>query len=188
MRKIFLFMMVSLDGYFEGVDHDITWHTVDDDFNTFAIEQTRKVGTLLFGRRTYKLMESYWPTEAALKDDPQVAALMNNTPKIVFSKALQTITETKHWKNVTLLRDNLTEEIKKLKEQKGKDIAIYGSNNLATQLMEHGLLDEVRVMIAPIVLGAGTPLFQGIKRKIDLKLLGSRKFNNGNVLLTYNSS
>jgi len=198
VRKIFLFMMVSVDGYFEGPDHDITWHNVDAEFNKYAIEQTSSTDLLLFGRRTYQLMEEYWPTEAALRDDPEVASLMNNTPKIVFSKTLDKVTETKHWKNVKLIKDNAIEEVKRLKQQEGKpvspgeptsrggNIAIYGSNNFAVSLIEEGLIDEFRIIINPVAIGAGTPLFKGIKNKLDLKLLGSpRTFENGNVLLIY---
>jgi len=191
-------MMVSVDGYFEGPDHDITWHNVDAEFNKYAIEQTSSTDLLLFGRRTYQLMEEYWPTEAALRDDPEVASLMNNTPKIVFSKTLDKVTETKHWKNVKLIKDNAIEEVKRLKQQEGKpvspgeptsrggNIAIYGSNNFAVSLIEEGLIDEFRIIINPVAIGAGTPLFKGIKNKLDLKLLGSpRTFENGNVLLIY---
>lgn len=186
MRKIFLFMMVSVDGYFEGKDHDISWHNVDAEFNKYAIEQTSSTDLLLFGRRTYQLMEEYWPTEAALRDDPQVATLMNNTPKIVFSKSLETVKETEHWKNVRLVKDNAIEEIRKLKQQDGKNIAIYGSNNFAVSLIEEGLIDEFRIIINPVVIGGGTALFAGIKNKLNLKLLGSpRTFENGNTLLIY---
>lgn len=200
MRKIFLFMMVSLDGYFEGINHDLSWHHVDAEFNTYAIEQTGKIDMLLFGRRTYQLMEDYWPKDAALRDDPQVAALMNNTPKIVFSKTLTQVHETEHWKNVRLVKDNAIEEVKKLKQmpvppsfknsgEAKKDIAIYGSNMFAVSLLEAGLLDEVRVIINPVVVGAGTPLFAGIKSKLELKFISTpRTFKNGNVLLCYSAA
>ena len=186
MRKIFLFMMVSVDGYFEGLNHDISWHNVDAEFNKYAIEQTSSTDLLLFGRRTYQLMEDYWPTEAALRDDPEVASLMNNTPKIVFSRTLTEVKEMENWKNVRLVKDNAIEEVKKLKQQSGKNIAIYGSNNFAVSLIEKGLIDEFRIIINPVVIGGGTPLFKGVKNKMDLKLLGSpRMFENGNVLIIY---
>ena len=185
MRKIFLFMMVSLDGYFEGKDHDISWHNVDEEFVDFAIEQTSQVGTLLFGRRTYQLMEGFWPTEEALKSDPKTAELMNNTPKIVFSKTLEKVEETDNWKNVTLVKDKVEEEIKKLKDQPGKDIAVFGSSNLCVSLIKMGLLDELRIMVNPVAIGEGTTLFEGMKDKLKLKLEKTRTFKNGNVLLTY---
>ncbi len=189
-------MMVSLDGYFEGPDHDLSWHHVDADFNKYAIEQTGSIDTLLFGRKTYQLMEGYWPTDAGIKDDPQVASLMNNTPKVVFSKTLDKVTETANWKHVRLVKDNAIEEVKKLKEQSDppsqssgeakKFMAIYGSNNFAVSLMEHGLIDEVRIIIAPVAIGNGTPLFAGLKSKLELKLLQEpRTFKNGNVLIVY---
>ena len=93
-RKIFLFMMVSLDGYFEGPDHDISWHRVDSEFNDFSLEQMSKVDTLMFGRRTYELMESYWPSEEARQDDPKVAEFLNTLPKIVFSRNMTEVHET----------------------------------------------------------------------------------------------
>lgn len=185
MRKLFLFMMVSLDGYIEGEDHDLSWHNVDEEFNDFAIPQTESVGTLLFGRRTYELMRDFWPTEEARTTDPVVANLMNTTPKIVFSHTLERVEETEYWRNIRLVKDNVVEEVKKLKSEGGKDVAVYGSNNLCITLLEEGLLDELRIMVNPIVIGKGTPLFAGIKEKVSLQLTTSRNFKNGNVLLTY---
>src|SRR5690348_8963282 len=101
MAKVFLFMMISLDGYIEGENHDLSWHNVDEEFNTFAIPQTQSVETLLFGRKTYELMRDYWPTESARTTDPVVAHLMNTTPKIVFSHSLKKVEETKYWKHVS---------------------------------------------------------------------------------------
>ncbi|HYK08989.1 MAG TPA: dihydrofolate reductase family protein [Candidatus Eisenbacteria bacterium] len=184
-RKLFLFMMVSLDGYIEGPNHDLSWHNVDSEFNDYAIEQTKNVGTLLFGHTTYDVMKDYWPTVNAREDDPVVANLMNTTPKIVFSRSLEKVEETEYWKNVRLMKDVVTEEIQKLKEESSKDIAVYGSNNLCVTLLEMGLLDELRIMVNPVVIGSGTPLFKGIKSKLSLQLLGTKEFKNGNVLLIY---
>lgn len=178
-------MMVSLDGFFEGPNHDLSWHHVDAEFNEFAIEQTKVVDTLLFGKRTYELMRDFWPTEHARKTDPIVANLMNTTAKIVFSRTPQKVKETEHWKNVRLVKGNLEEEIKKLKDQPGRDIAVYGSNNLSVSLIQMGLLDEIRIMVNPVVIGNGTFLFKGIKNKLNLKLLRIRTFKNGNILLYY---
>lgn len=185
MRKLFLFMMMSLDGYIEGPDHDLSWHTVDAEFNEFAQKQMQEADMILFGRKTYKLMESYWPTKEALADDPVITKLMNETKKVVVSHTLENVVETDIWKNVRLVKENIAEEIKKLKEQPGRDIAVLGSNTLCVTLLEEGLLDEVRLMISPTVIGNGTPLFKGIKEKITLRLKNTRNFKNGNVLLTY---
>ena len=181
MRKVFLFNMVTLDGFFEGPNQDISWHHVDDEFNEFAIDQLKEVDTLLFGRVTYEGMASYWPTEFAIRDDPIVAGLMNNLPKIVFSKTL----EKAEWSNSRLIKENVPEEVSKLKQQPGKDIAIFGSSDLAVTLAESGLIDEYRIIVNPVFWGGGTPLLKGIKEKLNLKLLKSRTFKSGNVLLCY---
>jgi dihydrofolate reductase len=178
-------MMISLDGYFEGPDHDLSWHHVDEEFNDFAIEQMREGHTILFGRRTYQLMESFWPSKAGLEDDPEVAQLMNNTPKVVVSKSLKDVKETKIWKHVHLINDNVEDEIRSLKNKKGGNIILLGSSNFCVSLLEWNLLDEIRIMINPVVIGKGTPLFQGLKDKAGFKLIKSRNFTNGNVLLTY---
>src|SRR6185295_16248587 len=102
MRKVIFFNLTSVDGFFEGPDRDIAWHHVDEEFNDFAIQQTGEFGALLFGRVTYELMAGYWPTEAAKRDDPVIAGLMNNMPKVVFSKTPQKT----EWENTRLVRDN----------------------------------------------------------------------------------
>jgi dihydrofolate reductase len=181
MRKLFSFNMVTLDGFFEGPNHDISWHHVDDEFNQFAIEQTSNIGTILFGRVTYELMASYWPTSAAIIDDPIIADLMNNLPKIVFSRTLQKA----EWNNTRLVKDHIAEEITRLKGQSGKDLAIFGSANLLSSLIQMDLIDEHRILVNPVVLGSGTPLFQGIKEKLEVKLLKTKIFASGNVLLYY---
>lgn len=185
MRKVFLFMMTSIDGYMEGEDHDLSWHNVDAEFNTFAVEQLNEADTIVFGRKTYQLMESYWPTKDGLQDDPVVAKYMNETPKVVFSHTLKGVTETDTWKNVRLVKENVAQEIARLKEQPGKDIIVLGSNNLCVTLLELGLLDEIRIMVAPVVIGKGTPLFAGIKDKVPFTRTKERQFGNGNVLLYY---
>src|SRR4030095_10152772 len=117
MRTLFAFNMVTLDGFFEGLNQDISWHNVDEEFNQFAIEQTGTLDTMLFEERTYEGMASYCPTEPAINDDPIVAGLMNSLPKIVFSRTLQKA----EWNNTRLIKDNIEEEILKLKGQLGKD-------------------------------------------------------------------
>lgn len=181
MRKLYAFNMVTLDGFFEGENHDISWHNVDSEFNDFAIEQLKQIGTLIFGRVTYELMASYWPTPEGIKDDPIVADYMNRTPKIVVSRTLQKA----DWNNTRLVKDHVVEELAKLKQQPGKDIAVFGSANLLSTLMQANLVDEHRVMVNPVILGKGTPLFKNSKDKLNLKLVKTRTFGNGNVLLCY---
>lgn len=181
MRKVFLFMMVTLDGFFEGPGHDIDWHNVDEEFNEFAINQLNDVDMLLFGRVTYEGMASFWPTPFAKENDPIIAEMMNTTPKIVFSKTL----EKAEWQNTRLVKENVAEEIAKLKQQPGKDLAIFGSSDLAVSLIQMGLLDELRIMVNPVVLGNGKPLLKGIHDKLNLKLLKTMPFRSGNILLYY---
>jgi len=181
MRKVIFQNMVTLDGYFEGPNREIDWHVVDGEFNEYAIDLLSSLDFLIFGRVTYEMMASYWPTEAATTNDPIVAGYMNKLPKIVFSKTLNKV----EWNNSRLIKENVAEEVAMLKGQPGKDMAIFGSADLAGTLIRNGLIDEYRIFVNPVVLGAGKPLFKGIKEKYTLKLVSSRTFNSGLVLLVY---
>lgn len=181
MRTLYAFDMITLDGFFEGPNQDISWHTVDDEFNAFANEQLNSTDVILFGRVTYEGMASYWPTPVAIENDPVIAEQMNSFSKIVFSRTLAKA----EWNNTRLIKDDVAGEITKLKQQPGKDIAIFGSANLTASLMRMGLIDEFRIIVSPIVLGKGTPLFQNVDKPVNLKLLKTRIFGNGNVLLYY---
>ncbi len=191
MRKIFLFMSLSLDGYFEGPDHDISWHNVDDEFTKLAIEQLKRADTFLWGRRTYQLMEASWPRLAVdpgtSKDNLEIARIMNHTRKIVFSRTLDQVHESAEWTNVKLVRELDLAEIERLKDQPGKDICVGGSN-LALSLIKSGLIDEFRFTIVPIIIGTGTPIFAGLRSPLRLELLSIRKFASGNVHVVYRPS
>ena len=180
MGKLYAFDMITLDGYFEGPGGDISWHRVDDEFNTFAQEQLQGIGVLLFGRRTYDLMASYWPTPAALSDDAEIAGRMNRMLKAVASRTLTQAAVT--WENTRLLGSDLAAEVAKLKAEAAGDVAVFGSGELLNALIPLGLVDEYRLMVAPLAIGAGTPL---LRTPVDLKLAATRTFGNGNVLLTY---
>jgi dihydrofolate reductase len=181
MRKIIVFEVMTLDGYDEGPNKEFDWPVADEEFNEFGLRQLDEVDTLLFGRVTYEMMAAYWPTPAARQDDPGVAAKMNSLPKIVVSRTL-TVTG---WANSRLLEGDLATEVTKLKEQPGKDIAVFGSAGLTVSLLQLGLVDELRIMVSPIVLGAGRSLFRTAGERIRLRLLSARPFRSGNVLLTY---
>lgn len=178
-------MMVSLDGYMEGSNHDLSWHNVDEEFNNFAINQLREVDTILFGRKTYQLMESFWPTKAGIEDDAEVAKIMNETHKIVISNNLGKVVETNEWRNITLIKDEIKDRIIELKNKSGKDILVLGSNNLCVTLLRNNLLDEIRIMINPVAIGKGTPLFKGIKTRYKFNLLRTQIFKSGNILHYY---
>ncbi len=181
MRKILTFLVASVDGYYEGPNQEFDWPVVDEEFNQFALQQLDEVDTLMFGRVTYELMASYWPTSQAQQDDPKVAQAMNSLPKIVVSKTLGEPT----WENTRLIRDDVAGQLAALKRQPGKDIAIMGSSNLTVSLLEMGLLDELRIMVHPVVLGGGRSLFRTANQRIGVKLVDTRTFRSGNVLLTY---
>jgi len=184
MRKIIIQNMITADGYFEGPKKEIDWHNVDEEFNVYAAAFLDSLDTLIFGRITYELMANYWPTEAAITDDPVIAGKMNSLQKIVVSKTLEKV----DWQNSRLINTSVVDEITKLKNQPGKDMAVFGSSDLALTLIEHGLIDEFRFFINPVILGDGRSLFRGLMTKLQLKLLQVRSFQSGNVLLTYKAA
>jgi dihydrofolate reductase len=181
MGKIILFNLVSLDGFIARPDGNIDWHNVDEEFNDFAIEQLNLAGGLIFGRVTYQLMASYWPTPAGKNDDPIVAEKMNTLPKYVFSRTLKNV----EWNHTRLVQGDTLEEISKLKQQPGKDLFVFGSADLASTLIQQGFIDEYRMLVNPVILGSGIPYFKGVQNPLKLKLLNTRVFRSGNVLLFY---
>jgi dihydrofolate reductase len=181
MRKLILFNLMTLDGFFADSNRALDWHVVDEEFRSFASQQLDSVDTILFGRLTYQLMAAYWPSQAAIDSDPIIARQMNQTPKIVFSRTLASA----DWANSRLVKENAAEEVARLKQQPGKDMILFGSANLAASLAQHSLIDEFRIMLNPVVLGGGHPHFQGVTRRLPMKLLNTRVFNSGNVLLAY---
>ena len=182
MRKIIFQNLITLDGYFEGPHQEIDWHNVDAEYNDYAIGLLNRIDTILFGRVTYELMANYWPTESARKDDPIVAAAMNKTKKLVASRTLKSV----EWENTELIHGDLTTEIKHLKQQLGKDIAVLGSSSMTVTLLENDLIDEFHLMLNPLILGGGKTLFSGLNHRYPLTLVETRTFKNGNVLLIYN--
>ena len=181
MGRVAAFNFVTLNGYYKGLKGDINWHRHGAEENEYAAESLKSGGTLLFGRVTYELMASYWPTPIAIKNDPIVAEGMNKAEKIVFSRTLIKV----GWNNTRLVKDDIEEEIKKMRQMPGRDMTLLGSGSILTQLAEQGLIDEYQIMVDPVVIGAGTPIFKGIKQKLDLKLTGTRTFKSGVVLLCY---
>ncbi len=182
MQKLSAFIMVSLDGFFAGADGDLSWaHRNDPEWNTFVQGNARGGGTLLFGRTTYELMTQYWPTPAAMQNEPVVAERMNNGPKVVFSKTLDRAA----WNNTRLVKGDLAAEIRRMKKENREGIVILGSGSILSQLSQEGLIDEYQVVVYPVVLGQGKRLFDGVTRRVPLRLTKSRAFSNGNVVLWY---
>jgi dihydrofolate reductase len=181
MRKIIVMNLVTVDGFFAGPKGEIDWHNVDDEFNDYAIEMLNRAGLLLFGRVTYELMAGYWPSPEAPKENPKaIADSMNNLPKIVFSRTMKKA----DWNNTRLVKEINPEEIIKMKQEPGKDIMLLGSGTIVQALTNLGLIDEFRLMVNPIILGSGKPMFKGVNKR-ELKLVKTKIFNSGNVLLCY---
>jgi dihydrofolate reductase len=185
MRKTTVFNHVTLDGFFAGPNGEIDWFQMihEDEWYRYTHEQSKLSGnTLMFGHTTYEMMKSFWPTPEAAKIDPDMARVMNTSPKIVFSKTLRSVEEGPNWKNIRILDEIRPKEILKLKEK--EDITILGSGTIVQQLANLGLIDEYNLVVVPIILGVGKPLFKNVK-KTNLKLLEARTFKNGIVLLRY---
>lgn len=180
-RKLTAYNFISLDGYYKGAGGDTSWHKHGEEENAFAVEAMKQENTLLFGRITYEMMAGYWPTAMAIENDPVVAMAINSARKIVFSESLASA----EWNNTSVISGDIIDKIRKLKESEGSDLTILGSGSIVTQFTDAGLIDEYQVMVDPVALGEGTPIFSGIKSRLDLRLNYSRVFKSGVVLLCY---
>lgn len=185
MRKIILSLHISLDGFVAGLNGEMDWIKLDDEMFQFVGGLTDAADTALYGRVTYQLMDSYWPTASekvdASKHDVQHSNWYNQVTKIVISKSLKGIK--KH--NTVIIHENVAEEITKLKNQKGKNILIFGSPSVARELMKHNLIDEYWLFVNPIVLGNGISLYNHTIPSFDLKLKECKIFPCGVVALNY---
>jgi len=184
MSKLIVFNHVSLDGYFVDGNNGMTWAKTNPDdaeWNSFVAENASGEGPLVFGRVTYEMMASFWPTPIAKQHAGTLAERMNRLPKIVFSRTLDKVT----WSNTTLVHGDLVVEVKKWKKTGSDGMAILGSGTIVAQLAEEGLIDEYHFAVNPIVLGKGRTMFEGVKKPVELKLAKSRAFKNGKVVLVY---
>ena len=182
MRRVVVFNSVTLDGYFSGPNGDISWaHKNDPEWNAFVADNSTGGGVLVFGRITYELMASFWPTPQAIKTMPDVAEGMNNLEKVVFSRTLAKAS----WNNTKLVKGDPAAAMRKMKQEAGKDMVILGSGTIVSQLTQAGLIDEYQLVVNPVVLGSGRTMFEGVKGKVTLKQIKTRTFGNGNVLTCY---
>lgn len=184
MSILNVFNQVTLDGYFTDPKGDMTWahkDPADAEWNAFVGGNASGGGELLFGRITYEMMASFWPTPAAREMMPEVAEAMNRMPKFVCSRTLKKVS----WENTTLLKGDLVAEVRKLKQLPGPGITILGSGSVVAQLAQAGLIDQYQVVVNPLVLGNGRTMFEGVTKRLPLRLTGSRAFGNGSVLLNY---
>ena len=179
MREIIVSNYVSLDGFFAGPNGEIDWFMWDEETAEYSKGLAASIDTILFGRVTYELMASYWPTVTT--EDPVITEYMNRSPKIVFSRTLKKT----DWKNTKLIMELNKEEILDLKKQPGKDMVIYGSGSLVSAFAQWGLIDDYRIFVNPVVLGNGKHMFKGLKERLELALLRTKTFQCGVVLLHY---
>lgn len=179
MRKLIMWNLITLDGYFEGKKNwDLSFHEVvwGKELENLSLEQLNSADYLVFGRVTYEGMVAYWT-----KEEGEIADLMNKLPKLVFSKTLKAV----EWNNSTLIKENASSEISKLKTQGDKDMYVFGSADLSETFINDNLFDEYRIVIAPVILGSGRPLFrQGISSK-NLSLVSTQKLSTGGVILKF---
>lgn len=179
MSRLIMWNLISLDGFFEGEKSwTLDWHQFawGDELERLSVEQLKEADGLLFGRVTYEGMAAYWQKETG-----EVADFMNRLPKAVASRTLQSA----DWNNTTLIKGDVASEVAKLKGKGKKDIFVFGSGNLSHSLMEHGLFDEYRIAVVPVILGNGKPLFGGGLKRLPLKLVEARTFSSGAVVMRY---
>lgn len=184
MRKVIFSIPITLDGFIEGPNRELDWVIADDDLHDFYTTLLRNAGIILYGRITYELMASYWPTAC---NDPHAtdgmlnfANALNPLPKVVFSKTLQDV----GW-NTTVIKSVIPEEINKMKSESGGDIILGGGASLAQTFIQNGLVDEIQLMVQPVVIGAGKALFKGVDGGMKLNFKWSQTFRSGAVALCY---
>jgi dihydrofolate reductase len=194
MRRIVMFNRVSAEGYFAAADGGLGWVVPEPELDRAAADNLGGAGTILFGRRTYEMFESFWPHAAddsgtaadphAPGRSPEMRAMaewINNATKLVFSRTRKDVT----WRNSRLLPELDPGEIEALKSGPGGDIMIFGSGSIVSQLTEHGLIDEYQLVISPLLLGSGRPLVSGVPKSLKLELVEAKAFPSGNVRLRY---
>ena len=176
MRKLFLQLHVSVDGFFDGPDGERDWFVVDDAFFAYVEAMLGSIDGIVLGRTTYEVFAAHWPNSTQAE-----AAKMNSLPKFVASTTLRAAT----WSNTTILADDVPGAVARLKQQPGKDLALIGSANLASTLAAHGLIDEYRFFVVPVLLGSGTRFLDGLAERLELTLQETRVLPSGVVLTVY---
>jgi dihydrofolate reductase len=183
MSNLTTFTFLTLNGFFHGPGGDISWHRHGEEENAYAAAALKSGSMLLFGRVTYQLMASYWPTDQARTNDPTVAEGMNAAQKVVFSRTLRKA----DWRNTSIASD-AAGEVARLKRDGRKAMTVLGSGSIVAELARHGLVDRFLFMIDPVVLGTGGTIFHDLGKKLDLELEESRVFGSGVVLLSYRTA
>jgi dihydrofolate reductase len=175
------FIFTSLDGFHEGPNGEIDWPVTDQAFRDFAVRQLDGAATLGFGRATYEHMAAWWPTQQAMDSDPAITTRMNEKDKLVFSTTLDGAS----WAGTTVSAGEATERVRAIRAAAGGELLLIGSAHLTASLAQAGLLDELRIMVCPVALGQGRSLFEDLKGRVALTLLDVKRFESGNLILTY---
>ena len=188
MRNLIFFMHTSLDGFVAGLNGEMDWINLDDSMFDFVATMTNKADTALYGRVTYEMMQSYWPTAGeqlnATKHDIEHSTWYNKVSKIVLSKTIND----SGLHNTKVISDQLSDNINKLKQQDGKNILIFGSPGASQSLLNQDLIDEFWLFVNPVILGQGIPLFKNITGTTKLKFVESKTFACGVIAIHYEKS
>lgn len=182
MRKLIYFTMASVDGYMDRPDGNLDWVVVDEELHTYINNLEREVGANLYGRRMYEIMNAYWPTadtQSNLAFEQEFSRIWKQIPKYVFSQTLDQVEG-----NAILVKGDLVEEVKRLKEEPGGNLEVGGAV-LASTLMQAGLVDEYRLFIHPVILGAGTRMIPPLNEAVNLRLVDMHTFHSGVIYLNY---
>lgn len=197
MRRIVMFNRVTADGYFAGPDGNLDWVVADPEVDRAGAEATAAYDTVLLGRRTYEIFESFWPHalgDTSTSPDPHsagaqteemraMAIMLNESTKLVFSRTVKSVT----WKNSLLQHELDPSEIESLKRAPGKDMIVLGSGSIVSQLTQHGLIDEYQIVVSPVLIGSGRPLLSDAPTNRALDLQDAKKYPSGNVMLRYST-
>ena len=187
MRKVIVTMWVTLDGFIAGPDGEMNWISdfFDEDMGKYEFDLVSTADTLLLGRVTYQSFAGAWPNvpenPSVSEGEKEYARKLNAMRKIVFSRTLEKV----EWNNSSLAKEVIPEAIENMKQEPGKDMVIYGSASIVQAFTNLGLIDEYQLLVHPVVLGSGKPLFKNIKDKVNLKLVETKSFNSGVVGLYY---
>ena len=185
MKKIIAIEWLSLDGYFSDSDNGTDWFVSDEETWKYLLGTFKSLDTILLGQVTYKMFAAYWLKPHPSDPNPkELIDFMNNSRKVVFSKSLKKA----KWNNSVVMKDIVPEEIHKMKQAPGKDIVIYGSGSIVSQLTKLGLIDEYQFLINPVFLGNGKTIFKSEEAKAKLKFLDAKKFECGNIMLRYGAN
>jgi dihydrofolate reductase len=190
-----MFNHVTADGYFAGSDGNLNWVVPDDEIDRAAVQWMPGIDTILLGRRTYELFEAYWPhalDDSATAADPHdstrrsstlrdMAVWINEANKLVFSRTLKKVT----WKNTRIVSEIDPRAIQGMKREQGKDMIVFGSGSVVSELTKHGLIEEYQFVVNPVLLGEGRRLLEGVSKGAKLELRESKRYPSGNVVLRY---